>query len=262
MKAGASDPRLAEAFALLREVLEEGNGNGFGPGASPSWHGAAGDPPALDGSEHLGSDLLALWQPEGMAGEPGPAAWRRYLDAAAPGPAAAPAASSPGAWAPPVDFEAGAGLAGFQHPLLAGHGRSADELPAEDALAVADCLYDFVHALERFDPEAAMACVADDYHERDAGRGLDRRGFRLWLEELLDGLRANPIEVGLSEVPRPVRYGRLVLCTATLHIDVAAAPPAVPSSLVLRCLPTFGRDARGAWRLLTLGRLDDPSAPA
>ena len=258
MRDRPSDPRLAEAFSLLREVLEEGSGNGGGRGselsASAAWGGPAADPLALGRSDFLASDLLALWRPLAMADEPWSATWQRYLDGA-PGPRAAPPASVSRPWTPPADFEAGEGLHRFQHPFLAA--RPADDLRAEDALAVADCLYDFIHALERFDPEAAMACISDDYHEPTVDRELDRRGFRLWLEELLDSLRGGAMEVSLAEVPQPVRYGRLVLCPATLQIDVAAAPPAVPSSLVFRWLPAFERDARGSWRIVTSGRLDD-----
>lgn len=259
------DPRLAEAFSLLREVLEEEGRNGgdaaAAASASPGWGGPAAEGPAVAGSAvagsgFLASDLLALWQPEAMADEPWSATWQRYLDGAAPGPAAAPAAAPSRPWAPPADFDAGEGIHPFQLPFRTRSARSGEDLRAEDAVAVADRLYDFLHAVERFDAEAAMACVADDYHELTADRALDRQGFRLWLEELLDGLRDGEIAVSLAEVPRPVRFGRLVLCPSTVQIDVAAAPPAVPSSLVFRWLLAFERDARGSWRILTCGRLD------
>ena len=265
-----ADPRLAEAFSLLREVLEEEGRNGGhavpAASASAGWGGPAAEGPAIAGtglagsaaagSGFLSSDILALWQPEAMADEPWSATWQRYLDGAAPGAAAAPPTAASRPWAPPADFDAGEGIHPFQLPFRTRSARSAEDLRAEDAVAVADRLYDFLHAVERFDPEAAMACVADDYHELAADRALDRQGFRLWLEELLDGLRGGEIAVSLAEVPRPVRFGRLVLCPATIQVDVAAAPPAVPSALVFRWLLAFERDARGSWRIVTCGRLD------
>ena len=261
MWGGFSDPRVVEAFALLREVIAEGGGEGGAsvPGAAFGGRGS-GDGGGLAGAEHLGSDLLALWQPEAMADEPWSAAWQRYVERTAPAPAAA-AAPAGAPWTAPAGFEAGEGLEPFEQALPSRAARAADELRPEEALAVADCLYDFVHALERFDPEAAMACVAEGYHELSGDRGLDRRGFRLWLEELLDGLRGGALEVSLAEVPRPLRFGRLALCPATLQIDVEAPPPAVPSSRVFRWLPAFEREADGRWRLVTAGRLDDSGPP-
>jgi ketosteroid isomerase-like protein len=226
-----SDPRLAQAFLLLREVLDGGAPTGVS-------EASAADPLAPPGPDLLASDFQELWQPDG------------------------PPASSYRHWQPPSDFHAGEGLSAFQQPFWTSSGRPDGHLRAEDALAVADCLYDFIHALERFDVEAAMACVADDFHELRAGRELDRQGFRHWLENLLDRLRKREIDVSLAEMPRPVAYGRLVLCETTIQVDPAAAPPqAVPSSLVLRLLLAFERDARGSWRILSCGHLDDSRDP-
>ncbi len=250
MTLGPSDPRLAQAFLLLREVLDGGAANG-----APE-EDLAADPLAPLGPDLLGSDFRALWQPLSLGDEPLSAAWQRNPD----GPSAVLPASLYRHWQPPSDFHASEGLAAFQQPFWTLSERSNGHLRAEDALAVADCLYDFIHALERFDIEAAMACVADDFHELKASRELDREGFRHWIENLLDGLRGREIDVSLAEVPRPVAYGRLVLCETTLQIDLAPTlptSPAVPSSLVLRLLLAFERDARGSWRILTSGQLDD-----
>jgi ketosteroid isomerase-like protein len=237
-----SDPRLVRAFSLLREVLDGGAENGAEPQAGAGRAGRedpAADPLAPLGPDLLGSDFHGLWP-----------------DGAAPDSSAILPASSYRHWQPPSDFHASEGLAAFQQPFWTGSGRSDGDLRAEDALDVADCLYDFIHALELFDVEAAMACVADDFHELNADRELDRQGFRHWLENLLDGLRGREIDVSLAEVPRPVAYGRLVLCETTLQIDPAATSGAVPSSLVFRLLLAFERDVRGSWRILACGHLD------
>jgi ketosteroid isomerase-like protein len=268
------DPRLAQAFSLLREVLEGGAANGRAePQSGSGWEGPATDPlspisPISPlGPDFLDSDFRALWQPLAWGDEPWSAAWQRQADGAAPDLAAVLPASSYRHWQPPSDFHASEGLAAFQQPFWIPSGWPEGQLRAADALAVADCLYDFIHALERFDVEAAMASVADDFHQLQAHRELDRQGFRHWIEELLDGLRGREIDVSLTEAPRPVTYGRLVLCETTLQVDLAATSPtsllspasrAVPSSLVLRLLLAFERDARGSWRILACGRLDEP----
>ncbi len=259
------DPRLAQAFSLLREVLAGGtaNGaatNGLEPQAPAGWDGQAADPLAPLGPDFLDSDFRALWQPLSLGDDPWSPAWQGNAD---DGGAVDPAAELPSSlyrhWQAPSDFHASEGLAAFQQPFWTRSGWPDGQLTAEDGLAVADCLYDFVHALERFDVEAAMACVAEDFHELKADRELDREGFRHRIEALLDGLRDREIEVSLAEAPRPVAYGRLVLCETTLQIDGPAASQAVPASRVLHLLLAFERDARGSWRILSCGHLDEPS---
>jgi len=241
-----SDPRLSQAVSLLREVLDGGAANGAAEPQAGSgwadWEAPATDPLAPLGPDFLGSEFHALWQ-----------------DGAAPEPSALLPASSYRHWQPPSDFHASVGVAAFQPPFWTRSDWPEGHLRAADALAVADCLYDFIHALERFDVEAAMASVADDFHELQANRELDRQGFRHWLEDLLDGLRGGEIDVSLAEVPRPVAYGRLVLCETTLQIDLAATSPSpisVPTSLVFRLLLAFERDVSGSWRILASGHLD------
>jgi ketosteroid isomerase-like protein len=257
-----SDPRLAQAFSLLREVLDGGAANGAAePQAGSGWEDPATDPLAPLGPDFLDPDFRALWQPLALGDEPWSAAWQRNSDGAAPDSSDILPASSYRHWQAPSDFHASEGLAAFQQPFWTRSGWPEGHLRAADALAVADCLYDFIHALERFDIEAAMACVADDFHALKANRELDRQGFRHWIEELLDGLREREIDVSLAEVPRPVAYGRLVLCETTLQVDPAATsqtPRAVPSSLVFRLLLAFERDVRGSWRILASGHLDEP----
>ena len=67
-------------------------------------------------------------------------------------------------------------------------------------------------------------------------------------------------DIAVAEVPRPVAYGRLVLCETTLQVDLAPTSQtsrAVPSSLVFRLLLGFERDVRGSWRILACGHLDE-----
>jgi ketosteroid isomerase-like protein len=206
--------------------------------AGSGWEEPATDPLAPLGPDFLDSEFLALWQPASPDPSGLPGSW--YRD-----------------WQPPSDLLADEGLAAFQQLFWTRSGWPDGHLRAEDALAVADCLYDFIHALERFDVDAAMACVADDFHALKANGALDRQGFRHWIEELLDGLRGRQIDVSLAEVAQPVAYGRLVLCETTLQVDPVAKPGAVPSSLAFRLLLAFERDARGIWRILTSGHLDD-----
>ena len=96
------DPRLAQAFSLLREVLDGGAANGA---AEPqAWSGGEGpatdplaDPLATLGPDLLDSDFGTLWQPLAFEDEP----------------SAVLPASSYRHWLPPSDFHASEGLAAF-----------------------------------------------------------------------------------------------------------------------------------------------------
>src|ERR1041384_4249294 len=91
------DPRLAQAFSLLREVMDGEAANGAAKSqAGAGWAAPATDPLASLGPHFLDSEFLALWQtlsPDSSAALPG----SFYRD-----------------WQPPSDLLAGEGLAAFQ----------------------------------------------------------------------------------------------------------------------------------------------------
>ena len=138
------------------------------------------------------TDLLVSWAPSEVAQESGRPSWDQYF-------------AQPSRVAPSVD-----------------------ELPGEEpwdtgaAELVVDCLYQFLHAVERGDVDAAMACVDDDYHAIENDREVDRDGLRLGLESLLDQWRGSDFHVTLAEIPEPVFHPAGVLIRVTIQVDFTA----------------------------------------
>ena len=69
-----------------------------------------------------------------------------------------------------------------------------------DAESVVGCLYDLVHAVGRGDVEAAVACVAPDYHALEDDREIDRDGLAWQFKRLLESLRGWRFETSLVEI--------------------------------------------------------------
>ena len=84
---------------------------------------------------------------------------------------------------------------------------------------VVDCLYRFLHALERRDLDAVMACVARDYHAIENDVEVTRDGLQRRIEALFDQWAAGGVGVTLTEIPDPVFHTAGVLVRVTIQVD-------------------------------------------
>lgn len=224
-----ADPRLLEAYALLRSALEEPADDLQPLAAEGAWEPAVPG----DGDDWLVSstDVLTPWSPVILAGGAGPipdpgTVWDAYFALPPGGPETPPvlprrAAAPP---RPPADEPDRRPLSALGPP-----GLIEEPLDDETAHAAVQCLYDFVHALGRFDVEEAMAAVAGDYHAIEDDREVDREALRHRLEELLDAHRGGAVELSLAEIPEPLPFADgYVLIPAVLQIDrrPEGGPPA------------------------------------
>ena len=117
----------------------------------------------------------------------------------------------------------------------------------DQADAAVACVYDFLHAIGRRDPEAAMACVADDYHVLEDDREVDRLGLRHQVEALLDSLRGWEIEISLAEVPEPLHHPSGILIYCEIQIDAYQRhPPAQRLDLSTAAWPCSRRSRTGS----------------
>ena len=148
-------------------------------------------------------------------------------------------------------------------------GRSGEEMANEHADAAVACLYDFVHAIGRRDPEGAMACVADDFHVYEDDREIDRLALRHQIEALLDSLRDWELEISLAEVPEPLHHPGGILIYCEIQVDAfqrdSSARRSRVSIAVHRARGAAGRAVadRGAQPGRRAGLSDaDPPGPA
>lgn len=218
----SNDPRLMQALALLRSVV--GNEplprrDGAGVNRTPVDMGFPDD----DAFDLLSStDLLAVWLPElDTSGAPHGGAWNDYFD----GPAVGVSNGAPVAWGadsaqaeqarPAVGPRDLSPVAPIRCPA-----EIEPDLSDDIADAATECLYDFVHALGRFDIEGAMDCIDDDFGTIiDAEREMDKRSLRLELERLLDRWSDGPLTVGLNELPEAIDHPMGVLIHCTVQFD-------------------------------------------
>ena len=87
------------------------------------------------------------------------------------------------------------------------------------AEAAVDCLFEFIHALERGNIRDAMTCVSVEYHSFENDREFDANALRLRLEGLIDLWRGEEVQLSLSEVPDPVFHPAGILIQITLQVD-------------------------------------------
>lgn len=95
---------------------------------------------------------------------------------------------------------------------------------AEAAEEVVDCLYRFIHAIERCDIAAVMECVAHDYHALEGDVEIDRDRLRSGLEASIDGWRGEQFRVALTEIPNVVFHPMGVLIRTTVQVDFWSRP--------------------------------------
>jgi ketosteroid isomerase-like protein len=95
---------------------------------------------------------------------------------------------------------------------------------AEAAEEVVDCLYRFIHAIERCDIAEVMECVAPDYHALDGDVEVDRDRLRGALEASIDGWRGEQFRVCLTEIPDVVFHPMGVLIRVTVQVDFWSRP--------------------------------------
>jgi hypothetical protein len=95
----------------------------------------------------------------------------------------------------------------------------ADVWDAEAADLAVDCLYRFVHAVERCDIAAVVECLAPDYHAIENDIEITRDGMRLRLESSLEQWRSESFRVTLTEIPDPMFHPNGILMLVSLQID-------------------------------------------
>jgi hypothetical protein len=158
------------------------------------WHGP-GETPEEQPWLVSATDLLIHWGPEPavQSGQlyRGPDLWDRYFQPTRPKPL--------DSFAPPASVE--------------------ELWNSRAAEAAVDCLFRFIHALERGDMEEAMSCVSEEYHTFEDDCEFDATALRLRLEALIDVWRGQDVQLSLSEVPDPVFHPSGILIQITLQVD-------------------------------------------
>ncbi len=171
------------------------------------------------------TDLLVAWAPEeawlGAAPERGRAAWDRYFEPRSP-------RSVPDAGPEPSDSEF---------------------WDAESAELVVDCLYRFLHAIERCDIVEVMQCVASDYQAFENDLEINREGLRLRLEASLEAWRGERFRVALTEIPDPLFHPSGVLIRVTLQVDFWSKPHGRSLTELLGRILWFRAQPDGSWLL-------------
>jgi hypothetical protein len=135
------------------------------------------------------TDLLVSWMPDQVARDGVRPAWDRYF-------------TQPPQPARPADDS-----------------RRNEPWDSETAERVVDCLYRFLHALERRDLDGAMACVAGNYHAMENDAEVTRDGLRQRIEALFDQWGSDGVTVTLSEIPDPIFHPAGVLVHVTIQVD-------------------------------------------
>jgi hypothetical protein len=165
------------------------------------------------------TDLLVSWMPDQVARDGVRPAWDRYF--AQPPPAARPSEES-----------------------------SRDEpWDTEAAECVVDCLYRFLHALERRDLAAAMACVAGNYHAIENDAEVTRDGLRQRIEALFDQGGSDGVTVTLTEIPDPIFHPAGVLVRVTMQVDYATPRHGRPRTDLFGRLLLFVEHGNRDWAL-------------
>ncbi len=174
------------------------------------------------------TDLLLAWMPEKAGGIE--QTWDKYF-----GTSAGDAAQS--------------GLIRSRMPI-------ADEWDMNSANAAVDCLFEFVHAIERLDISQAMACVAADYHTFEAGHEVDRNALCLQLEAAFDRWRSAKVSITLAEVPDPIFHPEGILIHTVVQIDKTGSSAEGQNTELLRRLVVLRETPRGGWKIGALSPVD------
>lgn len=133
---------------------------------------------------------------------------------------------------------------------------SSDELFDEHAEAAVTCLYDFTHAIGERNVDAAMGCVANEYHVFEDDREIGRLALRHQLESMLDSLRGWELYTALAEVPTPIFHpnGDILIYT---DIQIYAYQPDEKLSRLIshRRIGVFVQENNQAWKIAALSRI-------
>lgn len=215
------DPNVLSALRVLKDYLEGAagdDGDAWPIGQLPAL-------PVLEPGEKLtATDLLGWWfRPPRRGGRD----WDSFFSH---GPAPSRTQSR---GATPGDPGPGPGQA-FQAPPPAMSLRTLprswtftrsfldeDEvkLVDEHAEAAVECLYEFLHALERREVDVAMDFVALDYHTMENDRETRREDLRARVETMLESLQGWDIEVSLTTAPEPLFHPVGVLILADIQVN-------------------------------------------
>lgn len=120
---------------------------------------------------------------------------------------------------------------------------------AEVAEEVVDCLYRFIHAIERGDIAEVMDCVASDYHALEGDVEVDRDHLRSALEGSIDGWRGEQFRVSLTEIPDLVFHPMGVLTRVTVQVDFWSRPHMRTLTELFGRLLWFRPQPDGRWLL-------------
>lgn len=120
---------------------------------------------------------------------------------------------------------------------------------AESAEMIVDCLYRFLHAIERGDIEAIRECIAPDYHslEKDLEGGREELVFGL--ERSIDGWRGEHFRVSLTEIPDVIFHPMGALIRVTVQVDFWSRPHARMLTELFGRLLWFRAQGDGRWLL-------------
>ncbi len=132
-----------------------------------------------------------------------------------------------------------------------------DEAWDPDAAAAAvECLFRFMHAIERTDIEQAMLCVAEDYHAFERDIDFDRDALRLWLERMVDEWRGPELRISLTEIPDPVFHPLGVLIHVTLQVDYRNKFRDALETLLFGYIVVLDAEPRKEWLIRSLCRIN------
>jgi ketosteroid isomerase-like protein len=256
MDAGAErrESEILAVLALVREALE-----GRAGGGAPSVAASMPSLPVLEPGERLtATDLLGWWfRPpqrqtadwDGFFGQqsapaPAPETLARGPLRAPEAPAGGPQSlrSLPRAWTNVRSF------------------LSEDEvrLVDERAEAAIDCLYEFLHAVGRRDLEAAMECVAPDYHVFENERETNKSDLLARTEAALQSLHGWEAEVGLTTVPEPIFHPMGVLIYADIQVNAARASTGEKRTHLDRRIVLIQEQADGRWQIAAFSPVEKP----
>jgi ketosteroid isomerase-like protein len=244
----ATGTRVAQAIALLRSLLSDGDE--AGDGATP-WQEPLVPAPRTSGRLSATERLNWWFRPAGAGKE----AWDNFFEDAnvSPIPVSKRAAASSSAVLPPgVAVRDDEETLGPLADLRLVRAEPEEELFDADADAVVTCLYDFVHAIGSRDITAAMACVAPDYHTMEGDREVDYVGLGVQLKSILDGLRGWEVETSLVDIPEPVLYPGAILVYTHLQIEGYKHETRARQTIVHRRIAVFRQQSDHSWRLAAL----------
>ena len=132
-----------------------------------------------------------------------------------------------------------------------------DEAWDPDAAAAAvECLFGFVHAIERTDIKQAMLFVAEDYHAFERDIDFDRDALRLWLERMVDEWRGPELRISLTEIPDPIFHPLGVLIHVTLQVDYRNKFRDALETLLFGYIVVLDAEPRKEWLIRSLCRIN------